>query len=316
LSYTHAFIIFLTANEQELADAKVQLRPKKEAHSTAGLMQWFDVAFNSLSTNVQNIRNESKSDAELKFDMIASYASNLELQLQNVIKHTSALVRKNKELANAFFEFGLAFTLLGQAESDGIGPVLTKTGHTADQLSVLAHAHSDRENNDFEAPLIEFLGMVSAVKAALTKRQEKKFALQSARKDCESKKEQVAKYAQQSHPKLPQATQALEIAEKNMQNAELEVQEISERVVREVEAFNLNKIAELKELLLNYITLQISHHQAIEKTWEVLLADFEDFSVAQRPFFGGNNQPQESNSTPFPPSNSHEPNDGPDLVGV
>jgi len=313
LSITSPFIIFLTANEQEFEGAKIQLQPRKDA----SIKQWFDEALFSLSANVQSIRSESKFDNDEQFEQIAAKTSDLELKLQNAAKHTAFLVRKTKELANALHEFGQAFNLLGQDETDGLGPVLTKTGDTATEMSRLTAQFSEDETNDFEAPLIEFLGMVSAVKSALTKRQQKKNILHSAIKDRESKKQQLLKYRQQGSPKEAQAAQAVDNAETNVVNAQKDFDEISERVLREVESFNLQKFIEVKEMLLNYINLEISYHQQIERSWGTLLADFQSFPTSRRfPYPSGNNQQQGSNPIPFSSSHMNDSNDSSDLIGV
>lgn len=41
-----------------------------------------------------------------------------------VAKHTSTLVKRNREMASAMVEFGQAFTWLGESESDALGAAL------------------------------------------------------------------------------------------------------------------------------------------------------------------------------------------------
>ena len=48
-------------------------------------------------------------------------------------KHTQELIKRNRGMANGLFEFGLAFTLLGQSESDALGNALAQLGHCADK---------------------------------------------------------------------------------------------------------------------------------------------------------------------------------------
>lgn len=46
--------------------------------------------------------------------------------MTSVSKHTNALVKHNRAMANALFEFGQAFTWLGQSEGDALGAALTQ----------------------------------------------------------------------------------------------------------------------------------------------------------------------------------------------
>ena len=73
------------------------------------------------------------------------YVESLEPQVGNVHKHTQGLVRRSRDLANGLFEFGLAFTLLGQSEQGVLEYALTEVGHTADKLSVLAAEQAEKE---------------------------------------------------------------------------------------------------------------------------------------------------------------------------
>ena len=78
-----------------------------------------------------------------------------------------ALVRRQRELANTTFEYGLAMTLLGQSESGLLGASLTKVGHTADQLSVVAAEQADKEARAIEARLYDYAALVAAARGAI-----------------------------------------------------------------------------------------------------------------------------------------------------
>ena len=54
----------------------------------------------------------TKTPADLKFEEMQQYANNLDIQMQNVARHTTALVKKQEQLGSTMFEFGVAFSLL------------------------------------------------------------------------------------------------------------------------------------------------------------------------------------------------------------
>lgn len=54
----------------------------------------------------------TKTPADIKFEEMHQYANNLDIQMQNVARHTTALVKKQEQLGSTMFEFGVAFSLL------------------------------------------------------------------------------------------------------------------------------------------------------------------------------------------------------------
>lgn len=108
--------------------------------------------------------------------------------MKTVVKHTQSLVKKGKETANGLFEFGLAFTLLGQSETSSLGSALTLVGHTADSLSVLSAEQAEMENEKFENPLIDYIRIIGSVKAALQQRKDKLVSYSAATSELAAKK--------------------------------------------------------------------------------------------------------------------------------
>ncbi len=50
----------------------------------------------------------------------------LEKQLTAVLKHSEALVKRGRDLAQATFDLGQSMTFLGQSEGDALGAGLTQ----------------------------------------------------------------------------------------------------------------------------------------------------------------------------------------------
>ena len=61
----------------------------------------------------------------MKVEEISQYIAQLDKQLSNATKHSETLVKRNKDLAQAFFEFGQSISTLGVAEGDSIGTGLS-----------------------------------------------------------------------------------------------------------------------------------------------------------------------------------------------
>jgi DNA repair exonuclease SbcCD ATPase subunit len=61
----------------------------------------------------------------MKVEEISQYISQLEKQLSSATKHSETLVKRNKDMSQALFEFGQSISVLGQAEGDAIGTGLS-----------------------------------------------------------------------------------------------------------------------------------------------------------------------------------------------
>jgi len=61
----------------------------------------------------------------MKIVEILQYVNSLEKQMANVTKYSENLIKRNRDISQAMFEFGQSFTSLGQSEGDVIGEGLT-----------------------------------------------------------------------------------------------------------------------------------------------------------------------------------------------
>ena len=101
----------------------------------------------------------------------------------------ASLAKRNTDVANGLFEFGLAFTLLGQTEHAPLNDALTKLGSCADQLSLLATEHVAREDAAFRDRVDDQIRHLASVKAALGQRQKHKHAVALAEADLSQRKQ-------------------------------------------------------------------------------------------------------------------------------
>ena len=67
-----------------------------------------------------------KSAADVKIVEILQYVNSLEKQMANVTKYSEQLIKRNREISQAMFEFGQSFSWLGQGEGDIVGEGLTQ----------------------------------------------------------------------------------------------------------------------------------------------------------------------------------------------
>ncbi len=201
----------------------------------------------------------------------------------NVTKHSEALVKRSREVSTAMFEFGQSITWLGQSEGDVIGTALTQMGTSADTLSVSASAHAEQEAIKLLEPLEEYSRMLTSIKTAMQQRQDKKTAYLNAMSDLDGK--------QNAHRKLigvagkeSQASakeQAAQVAQEATDNAKLDFEKVSERLLNEFELFKNQKALDMKEIILSFVALQIEFNQKSEEAWSELLPKIQAVSIAE-----------------------------------
>jgi sorting nexin-1/2 len=134
-----------------------------------------------------------------------------------------------------------------------------QVGNTADQLSVLATENAEAEAVHLEEPLEEYVRLLGSVKAALKRRQEKKSIHLNAIADLDSKQSAYNKLLgapgkeDQATSKLVQVERCREQVEKS----KAEYEDVSENLLIEFERFKLEKAEDIKQILLNYVRLQV-----------------------------------------------------------
>ena len=263
---------------------------KKESNPLAAGMKWF----NETKAAVTG-KDLVTSPNDARFEEINLYVTTLEAQMKNVVTHTATLVKKGKETANGLFEFGLAFTLLGQSEAtsaqsaqlgasstpDNLGPALTSMGHTADTLSVLSNDLAEKEETNFEDPLHDYIRIIGSVKTALSKRVEKRSAYSNAIADFQSKQAAAQKAAATpgKEDKAAKAEAEMKAAQDAMSAAEQTFNQVSERLTREVERFKAEKAADMRKTVIDYINLQIEYNKKMESVWSKLIPQLENVNL-------------------------------------
>ena len=176
--------MFVSATESELDsyrnNNKKTPRSPGPGATGSGLMGYLS----HLTQTVQNTWSgtpTSRSDDDAKCDAINEYASSLAKSLGACRNNTSAAVRGDKDLAQAWFQFGLSFTLHGQFEAqtethgddstDSLSRALTHLGQCADRVSVLLSDKAERSTNEFLDPINDYCRLVEAVQEMMKGRQ-------------------------------------------------------------------------------------------------------------------------------------------------
>jgi len=267
---------FLTADEAELGGEPEDGAGGEDGAPAAkgkGLMSWVKKTVNkatALSTQLGATPhvNPTQTPEDLRFEELSEYIKGLEIQLDNVATHARALKERNAELGKGLFDFGLSFSLLGEAEKSELGAALTSMGRVADELGRTSTELSQREALQFEDPLSDYVRIVGAVRAALTKRSEYRALVGIAQTEVAGKEAALARVrgVPGKEDRVGAAESAVALAHQALDKAEREFAEVTSRVIREVEKFKHDKADDMRRISLDYVRLQIEFNQKVRLT--------------------------------------------------
>jgi len=211
------------------------------------------------------------------FDEIERYIEALHVQMKRVSNQSTALVKKGREIANALFEFGLAFHQLGQSEGEALGSKLELVGATADKVSAMAAKFSELERLHLEEPFKDYLKIIHAVKLALGRRHDKRVSYTALLTEIETR--QVNLNRMRMTPGSEAKAYSMEMSlNRYQQAADLareEYAEVSQRVLREVDRFKREKAEEMRMVVLEFILLEIEVNRTMERVWGELVTKLE-----------------------------------------
>eukprot|EP01040_Poterioochromonas_malhamensis_P001597 gene1597-1691_t len=264
-----SFASFLEADEPTFLKLKEQSSQRKPKLTSS--------AFNWIDKTVQTIANGKleleKSAADTKVEEITAYIFQVEKQMTAMLKHAEGLVKKNRETSQVLFELGQSISLFGQGEADGLGKALNEMGTSLDSLSATAASHAEAETIQFLETIDEYVRMIGSIKTAIQQRQAKKDVYLQAMGDLEAKtaayRKLVGTPGKESQAKAKE--QLMQSAQEVFDGAKLEFEKVTERLLSEFEAFKAQRALDMKEIMVDFVSLQLENNKRTEEQWQSLL---------------------------------------------
>ena len=196
------------------------------------------------------------------------------------------MTKRGKDLSQGLFDFGLAFTTLGQHEAQALNSALSQMGHTADQLSLIAADQVEKEQRWFEEPIGDYIQLLGAVREALDRRGQVRKSYFTALGDLENKQVLVARLQagdSAAGAKLPAAEAALRHADRAEVKGKRELDVVTGRLLDEVKRFKRAKADDMRKVVLDYVQLQIEYNKQMEQQWAELVPEIEAIQVDDVP---------------------------------
>jgi len=276
--------------ENTLMDkGKEKLNIKKK-----GIKKWIK----ERKTNMQGTLVRSPEDAI--FEEVTHFISALEAGLKRVEVQASAMLKRDKDVSLCLLEFGLGCDALAHigdevdgamgesggdeaegSSSSGISQTFRYVGQTADALSTLSVEHHERELRCFAEPLRDHLKMVNAAKVALVKRNNRRITYSTCLNAVDSKKASLHKYriTPGQEGKAYGVESSLTRAEQSVITARNNYEEVSARVLREVDRFRKENAVAMYVTMAEFARMQKEHADRVSDAWGKLVPQVENLDA-------------------------------------
>jgi len=275
-----------TENDHQNQDPTL-MNKGKEILSTkkGGIKKWIKERKTSMKGTVV------RSPDDAVFEEVTHFVFALEAGLKRVEAQASAMLRRDRDISASFLEFGLGCDALAHMEDEvngsgvedesgasGIGQTFRLVGKTADAVSAISSSHYDRELRGFHEPLREHLKMVHAVKVALMKRNNRRITYSTCLNAVDSKKASLHRYriTPGQEGKAFGVESSLSRAETAVLTARNNYDEVSARVLREVDRFRRENAAAMYATMAEFARAQKEYHDGMNEVWGALVPRLEE----------------------------------------
>jgi sorting nexin-1/2 len=250
--------------------------PKKK-----GFFEKASEAVTSLSNSYGPGKDREKSDADNKADLVVAYASSLEKSLGALQTHSDSLVKTDKDLAKHYFELGLAFTELGQYETEQaeatLGGIYASVGSAADSISVLTTEKMEQETVSLKESVKDQVRMAGAVKTMIAGRTKLAVTHQTQTSALNAKQASLVKM--QGQQGKEDKAQALEVTiqgdQAKLDATKDELDRVSDSALAEAGKFRLDKEVMGRADMLAFVKAQIAYHDQVVAAWKAILPNLE-----------------------------------------
>jgi len=277
----------------------VAITPTASAGSGAvrGIKNKFKKLFSETKTQLAGKELVHSPDDHL-FDEILAYADALEKQMKAASARATSLVKKNKDSGADYAELGAVLATLGQAEGDGssCGTVLRTVGESVTtNLAPVASLWAQAELEKLDEPLHDHVKYVAALKYAIEQRSNRRLTYTTALNKLGEKRGALAKFNGHfgADMKRYDAELSLQRAEAAAEQARVDFEGCSQRLLRETDRFRVQRANEMRATIVEYVRIQAEYTAKMSQIWSGLVPQLEaippaDPGVLSAPMYATN----------------------------
>jgi len=244
-----------------------------------GIKNKFKKLFSETKTQLAGKELVHSPDDHL-FDEIQAYADALEKQMKAASARATSLVKKNKDSGADYAELGAVLATLGQAEGEGssCGAVLRTVGESVSaNLAPVASLWAQAELEKLDEPLHDHVKYVAALKYAIDQRSNRRLTYTTALNKLGEKRGALAKYngVFGADMKRYDAELSLQRAEAAAENARADFEGCSQRLLREMDRFRVERANEIRATIVDYVRIQAEYTAKMSQVWSGLVPQLE-----------------------------------------
>jgi sorting nexin-1/2 len=259
--------------ENNVSNSSSSKNNKAEKTGASSFFSYFKEAAASIQNSLSSSsREREKSGDDLACEKVLDYAQQLEGQLLALYSNTEGLIRRDKSLAKAYFELGLAATVLGQSEFSLAGDkllssIFTSLGSAADQVHELAKKKTELENHNFRETIKDWTRMTDSLRALLKNRSLALAEHNSALNQLEAKQKGESK-SQNLEASIARADDLVRATAQALTT-------ITASTRMEFARFQRDKHRALQKAAEEFVKLQIQHAKQVQEAWEAILPEIQ-----------------------------------------
>lgn len=211
-------------------------------------------------------------------------------------KHSKKFIDRHRSLAGSMSGFGLSLTQLANCEAEinaSLATSLSTMGLCVDRMSNLYDEQASREGAAFEEPLRDYIRMIGQCKQAVGARAAALASLNEAARSLAAKRERYEALRGRASKEDAVGHAAAEVGEAESMHsiAKQEYERVAARVDAEMARFQREKLADFKQMLVGFVTLQLQYSKRIQAAWRDLLPHLDGIADADAPGGGGGDVP-------------------------
>lgn len=279
LGFASDFVLFLEADEETLLAAMTSFDEKESSKDSSASLS--DRATSWMSAKVATKPILEPTQADIKVEEIAAYVKNLQKHISSITKKADALLKQEKEMSRAYFEFSQSFTYLGQSEGDALGSVLVEFGKSTENLSKASANSTVNQVVQFLEPLEEYNRLMDSIKMSLGHRQNAKTNYLNSLGELYTKQNAYRKLlgvpGKESQAVMKEAS--VSNAQDYADEMKVEFEKVSHSLLRDFELFKCQKASDMKRTIMSFIHLQVDYNNDAERIWSALYPKVEALAV-------------------------------------